>query len=231
MPDTASAAPAPASNMFEVMSPHIQRFCDQLGAARVAHMLCREQLVLARADTIPANSIPADYPIVFNNTTKSFSQLLVARLQLNKLAMWDGSGMRAGKNLLTFNVVECYQPPPVVLGILWGKPYCRVMPLPGITPADYRDHYPGFHYRESKSSSVGNICVGDAFAIGDATNVLDQLPKLIEVLSWVNLTDSMLPIHDAANRGGVWPTWANAITKVQKGQEQGVLIPLKQFSL
>ena len=210
-------------DMQEVMYPELVRLNQALEQGRNTHIICAERLTAARQGMVPIASIPT-VPVIFDRADRYFKHLLIAQLTLNKLEQWVEPERAAGPTV-AFTVNPAYVPPPIVMGILWGKPYVNLYPLPGITPDNWGHLYPRFHY------SGTNICIGEQFKIGEQTDPQAELPKLVELLSWVNLTNSYIPLSGAAALGGVWPHWAGALTKALKGQKQGVLVPIKRLSV
>ncbi len=208
-----------------IMAPVLDAVTRDLDAGRETHELCAQALVDACTGTVPVSSIPADVPVVWH--AGAFKRLLVAQLQYTKLCV-----AVPGRGACNYTVAEPYRPRPVQVGILWGKPYCRIQPLAGVTAADWQQQYPPFHYSGRNANAYGgDICVGQGFAIGDASDPATELPRLVELLSWVNLTDSMLDILQAGidYSAGPWPAWGAAVTKLTRGEPQDVFVEIPQL--
>lgn len=214
--------------MREVMEPTLAPITTALAEARTLHTPCFAAIAEA-SKGIPLGAIPG-CPVVFDRATRTFRRLYVATVQIR---MAEFRSDHAGEgNAGSYRVTDAYLPPPVTLGVLWGKPHIRLTPLAGTTPADWQTHFPPLHYMES-TAGQHDICIGDGFAIGDAGSPDTQLPKLTELLGWANFTNSYYPLSDVATRypNGVWPAWARACTALAHGEPQDVFIRIPRLTL
>lgn len=211
--------------MQVALGPLVERVQMAADEATRMHGTCRVRLMEMRENAVDMRTLPSNVLLtaVTNPNFRGVKVLpvVIVRLQFNKLGSMDGRVWRPKDE---------YLPKAVTMGVAFGKPYCFVQPIPGVTEEDWQKEYPPFHYARL-SNENGRLCVGEEFRIGDATDVATVGPRLVELLSMVNMGDPMYRLSQAAMEwGGVWDAWNIGYAAIERGTPQDVFTEIPRLN-
>lgn len=200
--------------MFAECKREMRRLDVEVADGERQHRLCLDRIDALTEHAIPRASLQRGL-LWFDGDEVRPAQFLT--VQLSRLSSSYGD----------FAVVPAYRPRPVTFVMVSCKPYVRLAAFDELSSADWRDHFPPFHYTVDSSGNL-SVCVGNRFRIGDATSPAENVKAVAELLSWVYLGGAYRQLPDIIEQhpSGPWQAWADALSAIAKGLPQAVFTPL-----
>lgn len=192
------------ASMADVMAPTTREIEEELKMGLNHHRPCLRRIARAETDRIPIASIP-EHTLLWR-VGSNIGSVIVTTLQIAHITSMERSN---------YTINPAWRPPPIQIGVVWSKPHISLIPITGLTPEGWEHCFPPFHW----NGPHYRVCVGDAFPIGTSETLQDVVPRLVELLSWVNLPSSYTPLLDAALhyhwQAHLISAWARALIGIQ----------------
>jgi hypothetical protein len=190
-------------SLVEVMANVRRGIVDRLTDSLVTHKVCKAKLDSLTNNVVRIADIPTGVSFFYQGT---FHPVHVAEVQLTTYVSKPTT--RHPKERY-YAIAEWARPLPVRLGVVWMKPYVRLIPMAGLTVPEWQSHFPPFHYVKCYDSQTFQVCVGETFKIGEVHDPVQGLPGLTKLLSVYNAPGAYSPFINITELfpNPLWSWW------------------------